>query len=170
MLTGITGYRAYALSLQQVLMRHSIDALENANVRSPWLAAQQDSIGDKWDLKKVQNLSDYLSEGYSSYWSTRFPLQNQATELAQLRICRILLDIEEYRRVHGAVPNHLDQLPAPADPSDRMDPFSDRPLIYKFSPTQYQVYSLGSDGKDNGAYREKYPNRSTYDIAARVLL
>jgi hypothetical protein len=75
----------------------------------------------------------------------------EAEHVALVRVAAAALAIERFRLAHtNALPENLQQLvPAfckavPADPIDR------KPLRYKTHGGSYAVYSIGSDGQDDG--------------------
>jgi hypothetical protein len=72
------------------------------------------------------------------------------TELAGLRLVEARLAIELYRREHGELPDSLDQLVPGQLPEVPLDPWTDRPLIYRRDGDGFVLYSTWSDRKDNG--------------------
>ena len=85
------------------------------------------------------------------------------------RCSRIAVAIERYRRTHGEslpagltdlVPNYLAELPE--------DPLTGKPLLYRIDADAYLVYSVGSNGKDDGgSLLLQAPNA---DTGIRVLI
>jgi len=93
-----------------------------------------------------------------------------ADHTARVRVAATALAIERFRLAHGGtlpdslaelVPTWLDQLP--------LDPFDGGPLRYKTHGASYVVYSVGSDGQDNGGVAwDKDCFKSPSDIAVVV--
>jgi len=75
--------------------------------------------------------------------------------LATVRSARLAIMIELYRREHGKLPQSLAELEA-AGRKLPLDPFTGQSLIYRQSPSEYSVYSLGEDLKDNGGPSTKH--------------
>ncbi|MEX2026526.1 MAG: hypothetical protein WEH44_04480 [Pirellulaceae bacterium] len=72
------------------------------------------------------------------------------SELASLRLLQTRLAIELYRRSNGELPDSLDQLVPEQLSEMRLDPWTDRPLIYRRNGDSFVLYSTWSDRKDNG--------------------
>jgi hypothetical protein len=72
------------------------------------------------------------------------------TELASLRLLEAHLAVELYRLRHGELPDSLDQLVPEQLPQVPLDPWTDRPLIYRKGGDSFVLYSTWSDKKDNG--------------------
>ncbi len=73
-------------------------------------------------------------------------------DLAVRRTLLSVLAVERYRRAHqGAVPPSLDALVPALLPSVPEDPYSaGQPIVYRRDPDSYVVYSVDSNGKDDG--------------------
>lgn len=80
-----------------------------------------------------------LSMVAQRYWETR--------TRRRLMIAHLLL--REYYLREGRYPASLDELNLQ---ELAIDPFSGRPLIYRRTGDRYQLYSVGSDGKDDGGH------------------
>jgi hypothetical protein len=63
---------------------------------------------------------------------------------------RVQLALELYRRQHGQWPKRLEELTPEILQEAPVDPFGDRPLIYRRQGDEFIVYSVGKDGRDNG--------------------
>jgi len=72
------------------------------------------------------------------------------SELASLRLLKARLAIELYRRTRGELPETLDQLVPELLAGVPLDPWTDRPLIYRRDGDSFVLYSTWSDRKDNG--------------------
>ena len=75
----------------------------------------------------------------------------EARSVAHLRVTAAALAIERFRLAHGgALPDSLQQLVPTYCQSVPSDPFDGKPLRYKTHGASYAVYSIGSDGQDDG--------------------
>ncbi len=74
-----------------------------------------------------------------------------AEHAARIRVMEAVLAVERYRRAHSeALPASLNELvPAFLDTVPQ-DPIDGQPLRFKKLPKGYVIYSIGSDGKDDG--------------------
>lgn len=72
------------------------------------------------------------------------------TELASGRLLAARLAIELFRREHGELPQSLDQLVPAQLPEVPLDPWTNRPLIYRRDRDGFVLYSTWSDRQDNG--------------------
>jgi hypothetical protein len=71
--------------------------------------------------------------------------------IARLRIARTSLAIERFRLQHGGTrPRSLDDLAPYYFDSVPTDPYDGSPVRFKGRESGYVVYSIGSDGQDNG--------------------
>ena len=116
-----------------------------------------------WQLEKEHVHPDiamrkWLDSGYAKYWPFRVlaPALTKASELshrakAQIEGLVTVIAAIRYKRAHGDYPENLDRL-LEADLLKElpMDPFSDKPLVYKRTADSFTLYSLGPDFDDNG--------------------
>lgn len=65
---------------------------------------------------------------------------------ARRRICSVLIDLADYHRRHGVFPNGLADLGA----SLPLDPYTDKPLLYRREGRGFVLYSVGRNFKDDG--------------------
>ena len=107
----------------------------------------------------------------------RFGLRTAGLELAARRVAIATVAVERYRAAHGGtpppsvaalVPAYLAAVPA--------DPFTGRPLAYASSATEYRLYSVDTDGTDDGGAiyglgsraQSSPPQGSPRDLGIRV--
>jgi hypothetical protein len=111
---------------------------------------------------------------YSEGWGPKGPPSGPATAVMWFeqalrpdtlildRASRIAVAIERYRRAHGEnlpalltdlVPDYLTDIPE--------DPITGKPLLYRAGPDAYLVYSVGTDGKDDGGRMRVQPDPDT---------
>jgi hypothetical protein len=68
------------------------------------------------------------------------------------------LAVEQFRRLHGRLPERLDDLVPEFMPSVPTDAFDGKPLRYIVRPDRYVVYSVGQDLIDQGGLKGPMPN------------
>ena len=71
-------------------------------------------------------------------------------ELAARRVAIAALAVERFRLDRGMTPASLDVLVPAYLPSVPVDPFSGRAIVYASSATEYRLYSVDQDLKDDG--------------------
>lgn len=96
----------------------------------------------------------------------------EAKGLAQVRTAQAALAVERFRLAHAKLPENLNELVPQFLPAVPDDPFDGQPLRYHRLQKGYVIYSVGSDGEDNGG-REPPANvtstdRTHYDITFTV--
>ncbi len=86
-----------------------------------------------------------------------------AEDSARLRAAQVALAIERHRLTHqNQLPASLNALVPAYLKSVPVDPFDGEPIRYRRLPKGYVVYSIGSDGADDGG-TEKPPGKTTKD-------
>jgi len=96
----------------------------------------------------------------------------EATGLAEVKAAQTALAVERFRQANGKLPEKLSELVPQFLPAVPDDPFDGQPLRYHRLDKGYVVYSIGSDGEDNGG-RERPANvkstdKTHYDITFTV--
>ena len=90
----------------------------------------------------------------SDWWKARDTRkvagQRHDLAAAHVRLLMVELALRLYRCDHGNSPGNLTQLVPKYLERLPKDPFNDKPLIYRPSGTNWVLYSLGPDRKDNG--------------------
>jgi hypothetical protein len=90
-------------------------------------------------------------------------------KLAWLRSAIAALAAERYRRAHGDWPGSLEALAPTYLPAVPADPWDGRPLRYKRLPDGVVIYSVGTDGADNGGHLDrKEPLAEGNDLGFRL--
>ncbi|MCC2670414.1 MAG: hypothetical protein K0Q72_2885 [Armatimonadetes bacterium] len=74
-----------------------------------------------------------------------------------LRILRLELALEEYRKTVGRYPQTLPELSPRVLAVVPVDPYSNQPFIYRPKTAGYLLYSVGPDGKDSGGVPSREP-------------
>lgn len=101
-------------------------------------------------------------------WWRGMILANQA----RLRAAAVAVAAERFRRMHGRWPEGLTELGPTLLPRVPDDPYGGNPLIYRRLADGVVVYSVGSDGTDNGGKLHKghrsSPSPSGTDVGVRL--
>ena len=86
----------------------------------------------------------------------------EATLEAFLEVTRLGIACKIYKAEHGIFPDSLTQLVPAILPSIPFDPFTGQPFIYKRTDSGINIYSVGSNKKDDGG-------RETWEITQVVM-
>jgi hypothetical protein len=96
----------------------------------------------------------------------------EANGLAQVRSAQAALAVERFRLAYGKLPEKLDELVPQFLYAVPTDPFDGQLLRYHHLEKGYVIYSVGSDGEDNGGRERPLSVKSTdkthYDITFTV--
>jgi len=88
---------------------------------------------------------------------------------ATLRCTAVALAAERYRRLHGDWPPSLDAMTPDLLAAVPTDPFTDDALLYHRLPDGVVIYSVSTDGVDNGgAVEEANPTLPGADLGVRL--
>ena len=75
----------------------------------------------------------------------------EADHVALVRVAVAALAVERFRLAHtNALPASLEQLSPSCCRAVPADPYDGKPLRYKAHDASYAIYSVGSDGQDDG--------------------
>jgi len=80
--------------------------------------------------------------------------------LAEIRVTRTGLDLLQNKQAGRAFPETLSQF----QPAQVNDPFSDKPLIYRSGEENFLLYSVASDGEDDGGRPRQDKENEGWDI------
>jgi hypothetical protein len=128
-------------------------------------------------VKQSQLTAGMLPPGNRFYIISRIILPalsraftRDADAVARLRVAQAVLAVERFRLSHGGVlPSSLEELVPTYLSSVPADPYDGKPLRFKRSDSSYVIYSIGSDGTDNGGIESTAKNRAGgYDITFTV--
>jgi hypothetical protein len=75
--------------------------------------------------------------------------KKQARSVAALRLVMTELTVRGYAAKNGKPPMALAELVPALLPAVPIDPFSNRPLVYRVTTNSFLLYSVGPDGKDD---------------------
>src|SRR5207248_5771811 len=79
-----------------------------------------------------------------------------------------MIAVERYRRVNNRWPDTLTDLVPTFLPNMPLDPFDGKPLRYRRLDDGVVIYSISSDGKDNGGKFDKDPAKAGSDLGVRL--
>jgi hypothetical protein len=85
------------------------------------------------------------------------------------RVALIAIAVEEYRSKHSDPPENLEQLTLTSAAESAKDPFTGQRMLYRVSPTNYVVYSVGSNLRDDGGNRNRATTGYQLDITFSVI-
>jgi hypothetical protein len=75
--------------------------------------------------------------------------KRQARSVAALRLVMTELAVRGYEAKNGKPPTALAELVPAWLPAVPLDPFSNRPMVYRVTTNSFLLYSVGPDGKDD---------------------
>ena len=90
--------------------------------------------------------------------------KRQARSVTALRLVMTELAAKGYQAKNGKPPSTLAELVPGWLPAVPLDPFSNRPLVYRVSTNSFQLYSVGPDGKNDQATPLKRGELETGDL------
>ena len=97
---------------------------------------------------------------------------NEAKNLAYLRTSIAVIAVEHFRLAHERLPENLNALTPQFLSAVPVDPFDGQPLQYHRLAKGYVIYSVGSDGHDDGGSEKpanwKSSDKTTCDITFTV--
>lgn len=95
-------------------------------------------------------------------WDHRAALMKEATLEAMMQATKAGLACKVYRNTNGRYPERLEALVPSVLTEVPLDPFTGKPLLYRLSGDELLIYSVGSNGRDDGG-------RQTYQITQLVM-
>ena len=90
--------------------------------------------------------------------------KTHARSIASLRLVTTELAARTHERTRGKPPIALTDLVPSHLPGVPIDPFSQKPLIYRATSNAFLLYSVGPDGKDDGGTPLKRGTKETGDL------
>jgi len=106
---------------------------------------KMDEIG-----RDIKNISWLRVMSYGTLRTLPHAIDAQAHNEANLGLLRVGLSLEQYHARNGKWPESLDALAPAFDGDVPKDPCSGHPFIYKPSGTSLLLYSIGTNGTDDG--------------------
>ncbi len=157
-------------SLKLPSKRKALDALQRFDRQRPSFEAleQRQRILDQnsgWMSHLALALDDwsgidhYQSERYDYFWDQT---------ILRLVIAEYALDL--FQEQQGVYPDALAELVPDILPYEPIDPFSDKPLVYRRDQDGYLLYSIGHDQRDDGSRPMADRWASDGDITTAVAL
>jgi hypothetical protein len=95
--------------------------------------------------------------------------KKQARSVAALRLVMTELAVRGYQAKNGKQPMALAELVPAWLPAVPLDPFSNRPLIYRVTTNSFLLYSVGPDGKDDQGTAPTRGGMETGDLLPTAL-
>ena len=139
-----------------------LDAAKGLDLLGEAVAASQEPLPAR--IKAAQAVEYRVAALLEHKWlhpvsRTLMPAVGRAMEadartIAKLRAARTALAVERYRIAKGILPDELAELVPSYLESTPEDPFDGNPIRYKKLPRGYVVYSIGTDGKDDGGVED----------------
>ena len=77
-------------------------------------------------------------------------MRRDGAAIAQLEMLHAVLALVVYRDANGGYPESLDALVPKRLDAAPIDPFSDKPVVYRREGEGYVLYSVGPDFNDDG--------------------
>jgi type II secretory pathway pseudopilin PulG len=91
---------------------------------------------------------------------------------AWLRLAVVALAIEKFKKSEGHFPENLEDLVPKFLPDLPVDPFDGATLRYRLIEKGYLIYSVGTDGRDDGGLgksaEQKLSDKTPFDITFTV--
>ena len=99
-------------------------------------------------------------------------LPREAETITHVRLTTTTIAVERFRLANGQLPENLNELVPQFLSAVPVDPFDGQPLSYHRLAKGYVIYSVGSDGHDDGGREKpadwKSSDKTTYDITFTV--
>lgn len=126
------------------------------------------------NLKKAENEAEqnhcYLSKLFIEALSNA--LTNDAEHFAYLRTSTAAIAIERFQLLRGKLPEKLNELVPQFLPAVPIDPFNGKPLRFRHLAKGYVIYSIGTDGRDDGGKEKpadwKFGDKTNFDLTFTV--
>jgi hypothetical protein len=97
------------------------------------------------------------------------PLELELQGATEVDLVRIGIAMHQHRVAHGRYPDDLAELAPALLDTVPLDPFTDRPMIYRIDGDGYLLYSVGPDGGDDGGRPSSRAARGEpFDIVLRL--
>ncbi len=106
----------------------------------------------------VRRLTNSISEEQKQFEDE----SNAVVARTRLLICE--LAIGAFHKEHGRNPTSLEELSPDDLPTLQIDPFSDRPLVYRQTEDGYELYSVGPNRVDDGGKRVSWSGMPHGDL------
>ena len=157
LLVGNAVERIGGAQLVRVLPRLSCDEIRELiqrldkidRERETWDEAMQaENRFMRVEARKVRNPLALVAAWWQGRATKRSVKNKHDKVIVQLRLMKLEMALCCYREKHGAAPQRLGQVEL-ANPVP-VDPFTQKPIIYRAQGTNWLLYSIGMDGVDDG--------------------
>ena len=141
-----------------------------AAAAEPWPAALAEVQKAEQEVKTLAGSGlDHLRHPLTLLFvpAGKAAFQAGARNDAMLAAADTAIAIELFRRQHGQLPAKLAELVPRFLDAVPTDPFDGQPLRYLLQPNEYRIYSIGTNGKDDGGLGDE---KNLADIVLRVQL
>ena len=124
-------------------------------------------------IREVSQLPDRHSTVFGSlrfigFWNAPVLAAREAEAIAAWRCARLVVEVEQFRRARGRLPETLEELDGPGGQEDLSDPFTGRSLRYIPADGEYVIYSVGRNVQDeNGTFTPSVPSGRLPNMAPR---
>jgi len=143
--------------------RSVIAALEKIDAsRVTWAEVRRNEDRfSRYQLSKGFNPITWVMTRLQGWRSIQRAKMRHNRVIAHERLLAVELALRCYEYEQGHAPSGLEQLVPSYIQRVPIDPFSDRPVIYRPQGTDWLVYSVGEDGVDDGGKRVGRSNSGT---------
>jgi len=163
---GLLAMTGLLIAERRLILETTTEALEIAT--NDWPKAI--FLGKQLDERMDEGVHTFPPKRLSAMAlsSSEMTIKRYARLEAARRAALIAIAVEEYRSRHSGSPENLDQLALTLAAEFAKDPFSGESMLYRASPTNYVVYSVGSDHRDDGGNRKRSGSGQFLDITFSV--
>lgn len=95
-------------------------------------------------------------------------VSKEVSAIASVRLAGAAVAVERFRNANGRLPGSLSEIPSGDFPLPAIDPFDEKPLRYRQLSVGYLIYSVDTDGHDDGGRerpeRSKSTDKISYDL------
>ena len=126
-----------------------LDKIDHASVT--WSEVRRtEGVFMRYELRKVPNPITWVPLWWQARKSIQAAEASHQRALSRVRLLETELALRCYRAEQSGLPAQLSQLVPKYLPRVPQDPFSGQALVYRAQGTNWLVYSLGPDRKDDG--------------------
>jgi hypothetical protein len=133
-----------------------------AMCRLPLPERSRSNTWDRHDIGEFTSALYPIAEAFGWYRMVYF-ISDDVMRISHVRVARVALAVERYRLAEGVLPGLLDDLVPEYLAAIPQDPYDGKPMRYKLLEKGYVVYSVGSDGEDNGGRKSSADGRGGVD-------
>ncbi len=161
---GLWAMTGVLIAERRLILETTTEAVEIAT--NDWAKALL--LGKELDDRMEKRIHTFPPKKLSSLALSPSPAKRYARIEALRRAALIAVAVEDYRSTHSGPPENLDQLTLTSAAESAKDPFTGQRMLYRVSPTNYVVYSVGSNLRDDGGSRNRSSSGYQLDITFSV--